>query len=252
MGMRHSLTLTPYLAGVPDPRFIQAVPLYLADDVDVINYFTKFKKEIDGTTGANLVILLAKQVEIGNADEIVKLFEKDSNEQKRFPGVRRGDLPCLWLEDNQGGTAILRLPNKHDDIRQLIRDLADVAPEATSAENLKERASKNFDAGLPDRWPWLRRIGDMYGIPDKHVAWISGVVFIVIMLVIALFVPIPSAFQYFVFRSVLAISVAAFASVIPGILKITIPNWLTAGGAFAVLVLVYLYNPAGLVASVPP
>jgi hypothetical protein len=50
---------------------------------------------------------------------------------------------------------------------------------------------------------------------EKKLAYVFGVVFIVVLLVVALFIPNPTAFQYTVFRIVLAVAAAGVASMIP-------------------------------------
>jgi hypothetical protein len=78
-------------------------------------------------------------------------------------------------------------------------------------------------------------------------AFAFGIVFIITMLTLAITVPEPTAFQYTVFRIVLALATAGIAAMIPGFLHVETPGWMRAGGALAVFVLVYFYNPASLV-----
>lgn len=77
-----------------------------------------------------------------------------------------------------------------------------------------------------------------------------GVTFVVTMLILAIAFPNPTPFQYTVFRVTLALATAGVTAMIPGFIEIELPNWLRAGGALAVFVVVYFYNPASLV--VPP
>jgi hypothetical protein len=81
---------------------------------------------------------------------------------------------------------------------------------------------------------------------EKKLAYIFGVVFVVVLLVIAVFIPSPSAFQYTVFRIVLALAAAGVAAMIPGFLQVQVSTWLRAGGALAIFVIVYFYAPAAL------
>lgn len=78
-----------------------------------------------------------------------------------------------------------------------------------------------------------------------------GVLFVVVMLSIAIGVPNPTAFQYTVFRIVLALTAAGVASMIPGFINVQVGNWVRAGGAIAVFVVVYFFSPANLVALPP-
>jgi hypothetical protein len=82
---------------------------------------------------------------------------------------------------------------------------------------------------------------------EKILAFAFGVVFIIVLLIVALFIPNPSEFQYIVFRIVLALAASGVAAMIPGFLTIEISNWIRAGGALAVFVIVYVVNPVSLV-----
>lgn len=73
-----------------------------------------------------------------------------------------------------------------------------------------------------------------------------GVTFFVALLVLAILFPEPTAFQYAVFRIILAIAAAGVAAVIPGILNVHTSFGVRAGGALAVFVIVYFFSPAGL------
>ncbi|HEY3783537.1 MAG TPA: hypothetical protein VGL56_20840 [Fimbriimonadaceae bacterium] len=79
---------------------------------------------------------------------------------------------------------------------------------------------------------------------ERITATACGVAFLAIILVIALFVPNPTGFQYTVFRIVLALSAGGFAGTFSGFLDVEFKNWLKAGGGLAVFVIVYFYVPA--------
>jgi hypothetical protein len=82
-------------------------------------------------------------------------------------------------------------------------------------------------------------------------AFLFGVVFVIVLLALAIYFPNPSAFQYTIFRSVLALAAAGVAAMIPGFISLYISKWLRAGGALAVFAAVYFCNPAALVSSTP-
>ncbi|MGH9762609.1 MAG: hypothetical protein ACREAC_17450, partial [Blastocatellia bacterium] len=90
--------------------------------------------------------------------------------------------------------------------------------------------------------------GRMSKKAEKLLAFGFGVVFVVTMLILAIAFPSPTAFQYMVFRIVLALATAGVAVMIPGFIEVNISTWLRAGGALAVFVVVYFYNPASLIA----
>ncbi|MCD1640874.1 hypothetical protein K7H92_19315 [Pseudomonas stutzeri] len=79
-----------------------------------------------------------------------------------------------------------------------------------------------------------------------------GVLFSLIILASAIFIPSPSSTQFFIFRGVFAISLAAIAAIIPGLLNVESRFQkfsIKATGAIAVFVIVWLLNPPALVGS---
>lgn len=90
---------------------------------------------------------------------------------------------------------------------------------------------------------------------DTPILVFGGAVFLVVMLVIALFVPNPTQFQLLTFRIVLALAAAAAGCALPGFLniesKIKLLS-LRAGGALALFCLIYFYNPAKLIQENKP
>ena len=87
---------------------------------------------------------------------------------------------------------------------------------------------------------------------QQWAAFLFGVIFVIGLLTLAIFFPSPTAFQYTIFRTVLALAAAGVAAMIPGFISLAISKWLRAGGALAVFAAVYFYNPAALVSSAPP
>lgn len=87
--------------------------------------------------------------------------------------------------------------------------------------------------------------------PLMILALVFGISFIVIMIVLALKFPEPTPFQYNVFRIVLSLAAAGVAAMLPGFIHLeTEPGFgvlIQAGGALAIFVLVYFYNPARLI-----
>jgi hypothetical protein len=84
---------------------------------------------------------------------------------------------------------------------------------------------------------------------ERLLAFAFGVIFVAVLLLLAIFFPNPTPFQYQVFRVVLSLAAGGVASMIPGFLTLRVANWLRAGGALAVFAIVYFYNPASLVKS---
>ena len=74
-------------------------------------------------------------------------------------------------------------------------------------------------------------------------AFSFGVVFVITILTIAIFRPNPTPFEYTVFRIVIALAAAGVGAILPGFLDVTFRNWLRAGGALALFVIVYFFAP---------
>lgn len=87
---------------------------------------------------------------------------------------------------------------------------------------------------------------------EKIAAFVFGIVFVICILIIALFVPEPSTFQLFVFRVVLALAGGGVAAMIPGFIHVELSGVIRTGGALAVFAILYFLNPAQLIASTNP
>ena len=88
--------------------------------------------------------------------------------------------------------------------------------------------------------------------PQLIVAFVFGCIFVIVLLVIALAIPEPTAQQMFIFRVVLALAAAGIGAVIPGFLDINgkiLEISIRATGALALFVLIYNINPPGLAAK---
>jgi hypothetical protein len=83
-------------------------------------------------------------------------------------------------------------------------------------------------------------------------AFTFGTVFVISLIVLAIKFPKPTPFQYNVFRIVLALAAAGVAAMIPGFIDLQLsPSaqlLIRAGGAIAVFVIIFFFNPAQLVA----
>jgi hypothetical protein len=84
---------------------------------------------------------------------------------------------------------------------------------------------------------------------EKLIAFTFGVVFIGVLLAIVFLVPSPTVTQWFVCRVVLALAAAGIAAIIPGLIVVNVSTVVRAGGAIAVFVVVYWFNPPKLVVS---
>jgi hypothetical protein len=86
---------------------------------------------------------------------------------------------------------------------------------------------------------------------QQATAFAFGVIFIAALLVLAIKFPEPTPFQYMVFRIVLALAAGGVAAMIPGFLRVDVKPGIRAGGALAVFVVVFFFNPAKLTGVVP-
>lgn len=80
---------------------------------------------------------------------------------------------------------------------------------------------------------------------SEKIVLLIGLISMVTVFITILKFPNPTKPQLQVFRVILAISAASFASVIPGFVELETTTHLTlsAGGAIAIFILVYLVNP---------
>lgn len=67
------------------------------------------------------------------------------------------------------------------------------------------------------------------------------------MLYVAFFIPNPTESQWFTFRVVLALAAAGVGALLPGLISVNAGPYVRAGGALALFVLVYWFNPPKLV-----
>ncbi|MCI5209680.1 MAG: hypothetical protein D3910_13005 [Candidatus Electrothrix sp. ATG2] len=84
-------------------------------------------------------------------------------------------------------------------------------------------------------------------------AFIFGVSFVITLLVVAIKFPNPTSFQYNVFRIILSLAAAGVAAMIPGFINLELNSGtellIRAGGAIAVFVIIFFFNPAPLILS---
>lgn len=226
--------------------YVQAIPLYSSADRAVFEYFKNHKDAIDAETDSALTIALPEKIEHGDLSAIRDLFGIGT---KRYPGLRRADLPCFWLEDAKRVHEIVRLPAQLDQIVAYVRSLADAATTQEGAKAIKAEALRSLDVNLVERSSFARLM--MGALPvsksnERLLAAVFGVIFVGAILALAVFFPTPTPFQYLVFRIVLAIAAAGFVSMTPGFLEVNVPNIARAGGALAVFLVIFFYNPAEL------
>lgn len=84
---------------------------------------------------------------------------------------------------------------------------------------------------------------------ERLAVFAFGVIFVIVMLVLAVKIPNPTPNQYETFKIVLALAAAGVAAFIPGFLAVNVSKWLRAGGALAVFAIVFFQSPATLVTN---
>ena len=85
--------------------------------------------------------------------------------------------------------------------------------------------------------------------PQMVVAFAFGLAFIVALIVLAVKFPHPTPFQHNIFRSIFALAGAGIAAMLPGFLNVDLSGTgilIRAGGALAVFVVLFFFNPARL------
>lgn len=86
---------------------------------------------------------------------------------------------------------------------------------------------------------------------EKVAAFAFGVFFILVLLSLAIFIPRPTDFQIFIFRVTLALAAAGIGAVVPGFISVKAGPFVRAGGAIALFVLIFWFNPPKLFAPRP-
>jgi uncharacterized integral membrane protein len=83
---------------------------------------------------------------------------------------------------------------------------------------------------------------------DTILVFVFGMVFLVILLIIAIFNPNPSSFAYTIYRIVLTLAAAGVGAALPGVTNLPIASqglaFIRAGGALAFFAIVYFSSPA--------
>lgn len=235
--------------------YIQVIPLALKSDAVFCDYIREHIEELNDVSGADLQFVVPRELEAGDVSGIAALIR--SGAAARYPGLLWSDLPCFWLEDEAGGQAIIRAPASSVQIATCIRAMTDAARSGAGAPGIKAWVRSKAARDLGERHPDAGALMDIFRpllgelqmskFAEKCLAFGFGVAFVITILVMAVFFPQPSLFQYQVFRIVLAMACAGAISMTPGFLEVRVSNIVRAGGALAVFVILFFYNPASLV-----
>lgn len=114
--------------------------------------------------------------------------------------------------------------------------------ESAKANELK---LKFLEVNLPvSGFDSKRKFIDMTKKQQVTFSVVAGLVLLIGLAVIALIVECPTIFQDNIFKTILALAAAAFAAAIPGLINVKYREAITASGALAVFVIVFLFKPA--------
>ncbi len=129
----------------------------------------------------------------------------------------------------------------------------------------KETSDTLFDtfitAGLPTQGFTVPAHEDVKKIPAWQLitCMTLGVVLVLFSAGVSIFVPYPSPYQTYIFRGIFSLGLSAAIAGVPGFidLKIKINGWgsygkIVAGGAVAIFVLAWMFNPPEIPGNSPP
>jgi len=190
-----------------------------------------------------------------NAEKFFGFLEQSAAQNNSSESIRDSAWN-QWLAETC--MDVLPIIKKHYDVYRIEKDDINLSPSSTAfasmqrmvsnydSKKAKEIRQLYFECNLPTYGFDNKGKKVMTKSSEKKISITFGIVSIVVLLVISLFIPNPSAYQYTIFRIILAISTACCAAGLTGFIEVTISNWVKAGGAFAVFVIVYCVVPAAL------
>jgi hypothetical protein len=114
------------------------------------------------------------------------------------------------------------------------------APSGKQDENAKGKDGQSANDGPAGFGNW-----------DKILAFGFGFFFAIILLLIAKFDRDPTPLGILIYRVVLALVAAGIGAVIPGMIDVNVQPVIRAGGAIALFVIVFWFNPPNLVTHAP-
>jgi hypothetical protein len=187
-------------------KLFLAAAIFTPEDTLSFEYFRKYRSSLDAITGTDIFVGLP-DVKDGLIVDLDKLFGTEG--EARYPGLKRGDLPCLWIEDEQNEHRIVRLPQDEAKFIALIRGVTDAA---TVASTFKE-----FSMAVDDLQNKLNPVA-----PQQHVpSWFAkagfasaaaAFVFLVALIILSMFVKeVPTSAKVLVDLAISIAVACAFA-----------------------------------------
>lgn len=119
-----------------------AITLFKPSDKDVATYINVHETELSHLTSRDLIVILPENVLSGDT---AWMDEEFGGGNRRFPDLKRSDLPCLWIEDGMGGNAVIPLHQHKFSIGDVFEGVTDAV---AGAENIHdfERAYNSWIA----------------------------------------------------------------------------------------------------------
>lgn len=111
-----------------------------------------------------------------------------------------------------------------------------------SSSNLRERF---ITAHLPTKGFDVAHRDDIE-VGNKYITLAIGSVLVILSFAFAMFMNNPSQLKIFIIRSTFAVGCAALASFIPGWINVNIKGYVKAGGAIAIILIFYFFNPPAM------
>lgn len=108
--------------------YVQVVPIFFKSDGEIFRYFSEHVDEIDAITGSAVHVVLPRSVLEGDAKDVASAVEAS----ERFPGLKAGDLPCLWVEGAGNQAFVIRLPQEINSVKRILYGLVDNARAAAT------------------------------------------------------------------------------------------------------------------------
>lgn len=219
------------------------------DYMDAISSFDKNKNK------DNLILCMRKGTKYFNKAE--KAVSQSKIDGKHNDG--------LWVTDlAESCEAILGSYLKHIMFLEFHNDLIDGAyrkptdhacsnmqrmVKKYSAKNVSDKLRADFLAAeLPTKGFDVEEAEDKNKM-DVYLPVGVGIFLIIITLIMAMIIKNPSPTQFFIIRGVFALSCAAVGSCIPGWLKVNINGYVKAGGAIALILIFWFFNPPAILMS---
>lgn len=125
-------------------RVIQVIPLFGTSSDSAADYFNRHQDEIGAITGNHLIVALPDTVLKGDNGDVYS----ETNKEKRYPGLTNADLPCLWVE-SQEGHLVLSLSTTKAEINKLLAVVTQAAKDSKTWAEFEQQLGQRLKKHLP-------------------------------------------------------------------------------------------------------